>query len=255
MKIDVIIPTNNIKEINGFINSFNTMINFKKYCTLVIIGNGKVIKKSIKNTSNVKFIRDDNNYSNQLVPFAKLRGIGMKNSIANWFLFLDDDNRFPKECDSFYMKIVNFIYNSKDCCTIQLDRKRIGKRRTKIQESGFFWCGYGLLIKNVFKIADELINFKGCCEETLFSYEALDKFGLPYICYGNPTYRDKSKSDKWNEENNESYSEKVIQDNIQGYIQNKYKDKNWRYYNDIPNGNFPKKLKEKIEKRFYNEKY
>jgi len=256
MLIDVIVPSNNEEEINGFIKSFSSMKKFSSICRLVIIGNGEVYQKSIEftNSLRIKFKRINTDYSDKLISFSKLRGTGMKDSNADFFLFMDDDNRFPKGCDKFFLKCSDFLFNSVDCGTLQADRRRPYKKGTEHQLNGFFWSGYGLFIKNTFDITKGFLSFDGCCEETLFAYESLDKFGLPYKIYGNPTYRDTSKEANWNQNNHPSYSEEVIQKNIQGYIQKKYHDKEWRYYEEIPNGKFPKDLQDKIDKRMNNEK-
>lgn len=255
MKIDVIIPSNNIDEINGFIKSFNKMKSFKKYCQLVIIGNGDLHRKHINYVNNlpIKFIRLDKDYSGEIIPFAKLRGLGMKDSSSDFFLFMDDDNRFTIECDSYFTSCVSFIIANPLCSVIQAERERDGPKGIIMKLDGFYWTGYGLFLKNIIKEYDHLLDFKGCCEETLYVYETLYNDGLPYIFYGNPTTRDKSLDPKWNENNNPSYSEEIIQDNIQGYIQDKYEDSNWRYYNNIPNNNMPNLLQQKINERISNE--
>lgn len=246
MKISVIIPSNNKKRCKEFVESFMSMENFSSNCEIIIIGNGSFTECTMLAIKyHVTFIYDD--WKGDIIPFAKLRGLGMKIAKGDYFLFLDDDNRFPDGCDEYYSKTLCLLKDI-NCTTLQADRKR-SYSGLSIQESGFFWTGYALFIKNNFKITDKMLSFIGCCEETLYSYEALNQDGLPFIFYGNPTYRDKTKPSKWNEENNESYSEEVIQENIQGYIQEKYQDKKWRYYNNIPNGDFPKTLKQKIEER------
>lgn len=251
MKIAVIVPTNNIKQINGFIKSFSQLNFFSKSCELVIIGNGNVYKKDINYTNylSIRFIRIDEDYSNKLVSFARLRGSGMKNSTADYFLFMDDDNRFPKECDSYFMGCIQFLKDYAFCSVLQADRKRNNQYGFHYKKDGFYWTGYGLFIRNIIKDYSKLLDFNGCCEETLFAYETLNIDGLAYTMYGNPTYRDTSNPVKHNEENNPSYSEEVIQNNIQGYIQEKYCDSKWSYYKDIPNTSLPNLLQEKINKR------
>jgi len=251
MKIDVIVPTNNIEQINGFINSFSQLGFFRSFCQLVIIGNGEVHQKDIeyKNSVSIKFIRIDEDYHDKLIPFSRLRGEGMKDSKSDFFLFMDDDNRFPGGCDCYFINCVQYLINTPVCSILQADRKRNKKTGAHYKSDGFYWTGYGLFIKNIIQDYSALLSFNGCCEETLFAYETLNLDGLAYIYYGNPTYRAIEKDPKWNENNNPSYSEKVIMNNIQGYIQEKYCDKEWSYYNDIPNTKLPNLLQEKINKR------
>jgi len=251
MKIAIIIPTNNLKEINGFIKSFSQLSSFKKFCELVIIGNGNVNKSKINYTNNlsIRFIRINEDYTDKIIPFAKLRGEGMRKSNADYFLFMDDDNRFLKSCDSYFVNCVQFLQDNPLCSILQADKTRDKKYGAYYKSDGFYWTGYGLFLKNIIRDYNQLLDFKGCCEETLFAYETLNLDGLSYTMYGNPTWRDTSKHPKWNEENNNSYSEEVIQNNIQGYIQEKYCDSNWRYYQNIPNTSLPNLLQEKINKR------
>lgn len=256
MKIDVIVPSNNPEEINGFIKSFSSMSIFKDYCQLVIIGNGDLKQSNIKyiNSVSIKFIRIDEDYTEKLVPFAKLRGKGMINSNADYFLFMDDDNRFPERSNYYFIDCINFLERKKNCSVLQADRDRFNYYGPKLKEDGFYWTGYGLFIKNLPFSYKDFLNFEGCCEETLYVYEALNIGGLAYTFYGNPTIRDTSKQPKWNEENNPSYNEKVIQNNIQGFIQEKYQDKYWRYYDNIPNNKLPNLLQKKMDERIKNEK-
>ena len=264
MKIEIIVPSNNIEELNGFIESFNRMKKMKMIYNIVPILNNQSYYKDqeLKKSNEIKRICRYNpkmkiTKKGNIIPFADLRYAGMKVSIADYFMFMDDDNRFKLESDDYYVEVASILYNNKEITTLQCDRKRDGKIGLHIQENGFFWTGYSLIIKNnsIAYLRDEFPGYYGCCEETLFAYKALENEGLPYIYYGNPTSRDTSKPADWNQNNNPSYSEEIIQNNIQGYIQNHYDDNNWRYYENIPNTRFPKGLLKKLKARGYNEKF
>ena len=191
MKIDVIIPSNNKKEINGFISSFSKLTFFRKFCQLVIIGNGSLQKKDIEftNSLSIKFIRVDEDYTNKLIPFAKLRAKGMIESDSDYFLFMDDDNRFPEGCDAYFIGCVQFLQDNPICSILQADKTRQKRQGIYYKSDGFYWTGYGIFMKNVIQDYSKALEFFGCCEETLFAYEVLDVYGLSYTIYGNPKQR------------------------------------------------------------------
>lgn len=256
MKISVIVPSNNASEINGFLRSFDTLNNFKNLCEVIIIGNGDVHYDSILGGHSVHYSvkRIDEDYTNKLIPFAKLRGEGMKESNADFFLFLDDDNRFNAGSENFYLNCINFLNNNPNCHILQADRKKVGKSGMHIKKDGFFWTGYGLFLKNINLDFKSIFNLYGACEDLLYSYEILDKGGIPYIAYGNPTTRDISLPNDHKQHNNISYSKDTLESNIIGYIKEKFdKDGSWDFYSNIKNLEFPSILKEKIENRIKNE--
>ena len=246
MKIAVIVPSNNVKNINAFIDSFFNMKEFSKKCELVIIANGDLKPRDINSKEKFHFIGYYNDFD--IVPFATLRALGMSKVECNYFLFLDDDNLFPNKSDEFYMKCYNFLELKRNCSILQAERFKKGLYGFKRKVDGFFWTGYGLFIKNVNLSYLRYTSLYGACEDLLYSYETLNKEGLPYIVYGNPTTRDKSKPNDWNQKNNKNYSKELLDDNIIGYIKEKY-DNNWDFYSNIKNLKLPKKLQEKLNER------
>lgn len=274
MKIKVIVPTNNVERINGFIKSFNSMENFSQYCKIIIIPNGNIDIDNIKQDHNVElFPYSDRfkNYENKIVPFMKLRTLPMilstiddikrdfytkeiiEDNRPDWYLLFDDDNRFPDDSDFFYSICIRLLKKAKDCSVVELsNKKNIGKINNKID--GFYWTGYGLFIKrlHIFDNHKEILNLLGACEDLLLSYLTLDKYGLPYTFYGNPTTRDKSKPNNWNQKNNPSYSKEILDNNIIGYIRERFNEPDWDFYGNIKNLSLPKELNKKIINRRIN---
>lgn len=262
MKISVIVPTNNIENINGFIESFNSMKHFSKKCEIIINPNGNINTKDIIRADNVVCLNQNyklENFENKIVPFVKLRGFPMAYTYVNggtdWFLFLDDDNRFPEGSDEFYIQCYNFLDFDPTCSVLELSNK--GNSGIYEKTDGFFWTGYGLFLRHteliITDIMKDIIYLKGACEDILYSYLTLEYSGLPYVIYGNPTTRDKSKPNDWNQNNNPSYSEEVLNNNVIGYIRKKFNEPNWEFYKNINCLRLPKLLQEKINNRMNNE--
>jgi len=255
MKIDVIVPSNNIKELNGFISSFDTLTEFKKHANLIIIGNGKVYYDGILGGHNANYdlIRDNNDYSNSIVPFAKLRNLGMKNSRSDFFLFLDDDHRFEKGSDEYLIKCINILKDKdKNISILSTDRFRNEPKeyQLKLKMDGFIWTNRGLFIKNLINEYnfDELI---GSGEDLLFSYCVLEKDGFPYELNGSPITRKEKNFINGKLVLKKSYSIEVLEENIIGFIKIKFKDNEWNWvdsYNRKPI-EYPNKLNKIISKR------
>ena len=256
MKIDIIIPTNNSNEINGFIMSFDKLERFKKHCRLIIIGNGNVHYDSILGGHSVDYevIRDNNDYSNKIVPFAKLRSFGMIYSNCDFFMLLDGDHRFSELSDKFLMKMINELKTNKDLSILFLDRERDGKKGLSIKKDGFIWTNKGLFIKNIGIDFSIFSNLMGCGEDLLFSYLTLEKFGIPFVFNGSEIERKSKrvfkKGDK--EVKDISYCKNTIDNNIYKEIRERYHQPNWCNEAIYYNTKLPTYLKRIIDARISN---
>jgi len=242
MKIDVIVPSNNIKELNGFISSFDTLSEFKKHANLIIIGNGEVYYNEIEGGHSVNYdcIRDDNDYSNSIVPFVKLNGLGMVSSNCDFFLQLDDDHRFPEGSDDFLLKCIKVLENN-NCSVLCTDRERNGNKGLFHKRDGYIWSNRGLFIKNVLskKEIEKHYNLLGAGVDLFFSYLVLEKTGFPYELFGSPITRKEKRYINNKKIYDVSYDDKTLYENILGFIINRYNDKKWKHQ---PNNNYPIKL-------------
>ena len=260
MKIDIIVPTNNILEINSFILSLDKMEKFKKHITLKIIGNGNVYHNYISklHSVNYDFIRVDNNYKETIVPFAALRSCGMDKSDCDYFLLLDDDHRFNKNSDDFLIRCIKILEETKDCSILCTDKNKNGNTGLKLKIDGFIWTNKGLFLKNIFNQLSFGIHslLLGAGEDLLFAYMILEKEGLPYTLYGSDITRtEKRYKNGIKVIDNLSYSEKIMKDNIIGYLRNYFNDKEWVHQSNYFVTTFPKDLKQILNKRINSESF
>jgi len=257
MKIDIIVPTNNIQEINSFIFSLDKMKEFKKHIQLIIIGNGDVDYEHIlgEHSVNYSFIRIDEDYKDKAIPFTSLRLSGIAYSHCDYFLFFDDDHRFNKKLDTFLMKCIETLEEVKDCSILCTDKNKNRNTGLKLKTDGFIWTNKGLFIKNIFNKLDFGIYsmLLGAGEDLLFSYMVLEQEGLPYILYGSDITRKEKRYINGNIIPNMSYSEEIMNNNIIGYLRHYFNDKEWIHQSDHFDTTFPKKLQDILNKRI-NEK-
>jgi len=255
MRIDIIIPTNNPQEINGFISSLDKMTEFKKYCILKIIGNGKVYYDSILGGHSVNYdvTRVDGDYKGRPVPFAALRYSAMYNSNCDYFLFLDDDHRFNSS-DSFLIDCLNILKKT-NCSILCTDKNKKGHSGLKLKEDGFIWTNKGLFIKNIMnKIDFGLHNLLlGAGEDLLISYMVLEQEGLPYTLYGSNITRKERRHINEKVIQNISYSKEVMDYNIIGYLRRYFDDRDWNHDSYNFSVSYPKRLKTILETRIKNE--
>lgn len=253
MKIDVIVPTNNSQEINSFISSFDKLTEFKKYCTLRIIGNGHVYYDSILGGHSVDYnlIRVDNNYYKKLVPFAALRYAAMAQSNADFFLFFDDDHRFHQDSDRFLMDCMELLELRSHISVLCTNKPKDYHYGFSIKRDGFIWTNKGLFIKNIMNQLDYGVHscLLGAGEDLLISYMVLEKEGLPYEYYNSDITRKEKRHVDGKVIENISYSKEVMENNIIGYIKKYFDDKDWTHdsYNFI--NSYPNRLKKILEKR------
>ncbi len=249
MKIDVIVPTNNINQINGFIDSFSKLGFFKYSCELVIIGNGEVTEdKIVSNNLFYSFVRYNKKINDGLVPFAELRNSGMLNSDSDYFLFMDDDHRFEGGADCYLMECLHRLENY-NCSVLCTDRDRDGKKGLHLKLDGFIWTNRGLFIKNVGIDFSKFKTLLGAGEDLLFSYYTLKKEGLPYIFYGSKITRIEKRFINGKKKRNPSYTKKVMHNNCIGHIRKEFDDRNWIHESDDKCINYPNKLQVKINER------
>lgn len=252
MQIDIIVPTNNLKEINQFIFSLDKLTEFKKHCTLKIIGNGNVYYDSILggHSVNYDFIRVDENYEGKPIPFAALRYSAMTNSNCDFFLFLDDDHRFNECSDFFLIDCLNILNSKKDCSILYTDKDK-DNNWLDIKRDGFIWTNKGLFIKNIIHKLDYGIHstLLGAGEDLLISYMVLEQEGLPYqYCKSNIIRKEKRYIDG-KVIDNISYSKEVMEDNIIGYIKRYFNDKDWTHDSYNFSNSYPNRLKQILEER------
>jgi len=253
MKIDVIVPTNNIKEINCFIKSFSSLKEFKKLCRIVIVGNGSVVKKDIvfNNSLNIHFINTmiSVKQNEEMVPFLELRALGMIDSNSDFFLLMDSDHTFPDGSDSFLMNCIEKLKDKQlDISVLCTDRIRDGKDGL-YKKDGYIWSNRGLFIENLFDkyfLSDIIdIEILGASEDLLLSYYVLEQKGNPYIIHGSPVKRVEKRHVNGIVKYDKSYDEKNMYMNCLGYIRSRYNDSSWTH----KSGKFPKLLNDLLNKR------
>ena len=251
MKVSVIVPTNNIKRITKFINSYSKLENFKQKVKLIIIGNGEVVKSTIQKDSFITFIRYDKSFN--IIPFVELRGIGMNKVYADFFLFLDDDHIFKKGADNFLIECLNFLKNHNECGVLQLKKKNEEKYGFYPKRNAHIWTDRGLFIRRINQFDyKEYYKLIGACEDLLYSYEVLSQSYIPYIIHNTPIDRGCTLSNNHKELNHPSYNKKLLDDNIIGYIRKKYNQKDWKFYGSLTNLTYPIHLKNLIKSRLAN---
>jgi len=252
MKVSIIIPTNNVKKINKLINSYSTLLKFKKISELIVIGNGEVYEKDIKNKKEIKFIRFEEEFD--IIPFVELRGVGIEQSIGENLLFLDDDHCFMKGSDSFLIDCVDFLDKHNECGVLELKKKNVAKKGFYIKRNAHIWTDRGLFMRNIF-VKDEIKSFYkyvGACEDLIYSYEVLNNSYIPYEIHNSPISRKSEVSNRYKEFNHPSYSKELLNLNVIGFIKYKYNDKDWKFYGSLNSLEYPRHLKNLIKSRLSN---
>ena len=250
MKISVIVPTNSIKRINEFINEYDNLNNFYSFANLIIIGNGEVEEENIPILPKVHFIRYEKVFN--IIPFTELRGIGMETVNPDFFLFLDDDHRFNENSDIFLVRCINFLQSHKECGVLQLRKRNIEKNSFYVKRNAHIWTDRGLFIRNINFEYKKLYQLIGACEDLLYSYEVLNKSYIPYEVYNAPIERGCTLPNNYKELNDKSYNEKVLDENIIGYIREKYNEQDWKFYGNLKYLSYPFHLKNLIKSRLSN---
>ena len=250
MHVSVIVPSNNIKRINEFINSYDNLVNFSDFAELIIIGNGELKEEHIPILPNVSFIRYDKEFD--IVPFTELRGIGMKESKSDFFLFLDDDHRFKPSSDIFLIECLNFLINHNECGVLQLEKDHPTRSGFYIKRNAHIWTSRGLFIKNIGFNYNELFKLKGACEDLLYGFEVLNQMFLPYCIWNSGIRRNSKVPNNHKELHDKSYNESLLNKNIIGYIRKKYNDFNWKFYGNLRQLKYPNSLKTSIKSRLTN---
>jgi len=249
MKISVIVPTNNIKRINEFIDRYNKLINFKYLANLIIIGNGEV--ENIQTSQNIHFIRYEQDFD--IIPFVELRGIGMNHIDCDFFLFLDDDHIFNESADIFLIKCIKFLKFHNECGILQLRKHKFNRSNFYVKRNAHIWTDRGLFIRNTKNLNyAKLFKLKGACEDLLYAYEILNESYIPYEIYNTPIERGCSLPKNHKEKHNPSYNEKILDDNIIGYIRDKYNHSKWKFYGNLKSLGYPFHLRNLIKSRLSN---
>jgi len=256
VKVSIILPSNNKEKTEQFIKQFNSLRFFRGFVDIVIIGNGQ-FKESPKGLWNKDcFIKIDEDYTDKIIPFAKLRGLGMAYSSSDWFLFLDDDHFFEekdkREVEEILMKSLVFLDNHLDCGVLQLHKKSDKKSSFYIKKNAHIWTDRGLFIKRINFDYKKLSKLKGACEDLLYAYEVLNTGLLPYCLYNCKIKRGCNLPNDYKENNNESYKEKLLDENIIGYIRKKYGQDNWGFYGNLKYLGYPNFLRQMIKKQLTN---
>jgi len=254
MEISVIVPSNSAERTNEFLKSFHTMKEFNKHCKIIIVANNEFNTNNIINTSenyNVRIIYKNEFHKDGIVPFLSYRWNGIKeNPFFDYCLFLDDDHKFSKESDRYFMNCITLLNELKDCSVLCTDRNRDGKNGVELKEDGFIWTNRGLFIKNIFNKIKPDLSLLGAGEDLLLSYLVLSIEGLPYIYYGSEVTRvEKRYKNGIQVKNDMSYSKETMNNNIIGFIRNEFNDKDWIHENRNNHVFYPKKLQNKINER------
>ena len=157
------------------------MEDFNKICEIIIIGNGPFSNCTtlpIK-YSNVKFTYYE--WSGNIVPFAALRGKGIKKAKGKWLLFLDDDHIFRKEADLFLInQVLPFLRDTYNCGLLQLEKMNEEKSGVYKKENAHVWTSRGLLIKNIGFPIKKYNDLLGAGEDLLYGYHTLSEGYKPY---------------------------------------------------------------------------
>lgn len=247
MKIDIIVPSNNIEMINKFLKSLSRLGLDSDIYKIVIIGNGELYQKNIEynNSLSIRFIRFEKEFD--IIPFAELRGIGMIDSDCDFFLFLDDDHIFNINAKDTLNNSIEFLSNNQSIGILQLEKDNEEKDSFHFKYNAHIWTSRGLFIRNISFNYEEIFKLKGACEDLVYSYEVLSQGYLPYSRYNSGIERGCKLPNNYKELNNPSYNEKLLDDNCIGYIRNKYNDTNWKFYGSLSNLSYPNKLKGILE--------
>jgi len=255
MKISVIVPSNSLCRIETFVEEFDKLLLFKKMVTLIIVCNGELKTKNVPKRKYIKCIQFNKKIKeNDIVPFVELRGVGMKERSADWFLFLDDDHTFDDNADTTLIKSLKFISHHNECGILQLEKQNKEKDGFYIKENAHIWSSRGLFIRNIGFDYNKLSKLKGACEDLLFAYIVLYESYLPYNYYNSGIHRnsplEKGKYGKRTKEFTDiSYQENTLDKNVIGYIRNLYFDYNWKFYGHLQYLEYPNFLKERIKSR------
>lgn len=251
MNVSVIVPSNDKNRINDFIKSYAKLKNFMKISKLIIIGNGDLKEEDIKVRDWITYIQYKKSFD--IIPFAELRGIGMNYyKDADFFLFLDDDHRFNEKTDDFLIQCNSFLLSHDDCGVLQLEKNNTSKNGFYIKRNAHIWTSRGLFIRNLGFDYNKFYTLKGACEDLLYGFEALNHSYLPYAIWNSGITRNGTKNNRHKELNDKSYSEKLLDNNIIGYIRNKYNDPKWKFYGNLHMLNYPKFLKILMKSRLSN---
>jgi len=259
MKISVIVPSNDKRRMNSFIRRFDKMKTFKNKVTLVIVCNGGLKSSDliVKPYIHTVDSNECNDTDKAIIPFAKLRGLGMKSVKADWFLFLDDDHEFDDNANKNLLHSIEFLKTHKDCGVLQLEKDNKEKIGFYIKKNAHIWTSRGCFIKNIDFDYDKFDKLVGACEELLFAYTVLYEGFIPYCIWNSGISRnspvENSKLGKRHKEFNDiSYLEKTLDDNIIGYIRELYGDKDWQFYGKLSNLTYPNDLRQRIKSRLSN---
>lgn len=252
MNVSVIVPSNDKNRINDFIKSYAKLKNFMKISKLIIIGNGDLKEEDIKVRDWITYIQYKKSFD--IIPFAELRGIGMNYyKDADFFLFLDDDHRFNEKSDDFLIQCNSFLLSHDDCGVLQLEKNNTSKNGFYIKRNAHIWTDRGLFIKNTRKFDYELLyKFIGACEDLLYAYEVLNQSYLPYEIYNSPIKRGCNLPNNHKELNDKSYNKELLDDNIIGYIRQKYNQPKWKFYGSLRSLSYPFHLRNLIKSRLTN---
>lgn len=253
MNITIIVPSNNSERINKFIESYNKLKMFKAMSELVIIGNGELNVGQIKDLHDIYFLRYMDHF--EIIPFARLRGIGMEeNPNADFYLFLDDDHSFNEDSDRYLIECINFLISHKECGILQLEKKNALKSGFHIKRNAHVWTSRGLFIRNIGNKFDyeELSKLVGAGEDLLYGYEVLNQSYIPYERFNSPITRGCNLPNNYKELNDKSYSEELLDENIIGYIRKKYNQSDWKFYGNLHCLNYPGHLRNLIRSRLSN---
>ncbi len=249
MKVSLIIPTNSIERINNFIDSYEKLNRFKDSCQLVIVGNGEVVENKVNLQENYIFKRCEDKFN--IVPFAKLRMIGMINSDCDFYMFLDDDHIFKEGSDDSLVRCLSFLSTHKDCGILQLQKSNKEKFGFYIKKNAHIWTSRGLFIRNIHQ-KENFDHLIGAGEDLLYSYEVLSKGYIPYEKYNSKIERGCNLPNDFKEKNDKSYNKKILDDNIIGYIRKKYSHPKWEFYGSLGNLGYPNLLRILIKNKLKN---
>lgn len=247
MNVDIIVPSNNVDNINKFIKSYMSLnLATRKNFRLKVVLNNIKDDRRIYCINEVDWIWYNDEFD--IVPFLALRWKAMEDSDADFFLFLDDDHTFEEGSDRLLNNCLNFLHNHKECGLLQLEKANILKG-FHVKKNAHVWTSRGLFIKNIGFNFGNFLNLVGAGEDLFVGYTALVKGYIPYCHYNstikrNPPYTD----NRYQELNNPSYSEDLLDKNIVGFIRQIYDDPDWRFYGSLENLKYPNKLKEIIQK-------